>query len=128
MKKYPDFFSVVIGPAPGLFLGFIVVAFVCACALVAWDVSRRDVSSERTPPDFHVRFWLADNLFRFLGNLLFIPIAIRGCYAYVPPVGMLFVSMGIGFGIDGLGMVAKEFGLLTTGKLAEKIKNALNSK
>lgn len=127
MKKYPDFFSVLIGPGgPGFFFGYVVVAFICAGAIILYDINTRDVSSARTPVKFSLRFWLADNLSRVMANLLLIPIAIRLCYEYVNPTWMLFLAAGIGFGIDSLGMIAKRFGLLTTSKLAERINEKIN--
>lgn len=128
MNKYPDFFSVLIGPGgPGLFFGYIVVAFICAGAIVLYDISTRDVNSTRTPGKFNLKFWLADNLTRVMANLLLIPIAIRLCYEYVNPTWMLFLAAGIGFGVDALGMLAKRFGLLTTNKLAERINEKINN-
>lgn len=128
MKKYPDFFSVLIGPGgPGFFLGYIVIAFICAGAIVLYDISTRDVNSSRTPGKFNLKFWLADNLTRVMANLILIPIAIRLCYEYVDPKWMLFLAAGIGFGVDALGMLAKRFGLLTTNKLAERINEKINN-
>jgi hypothetical protein len=127
MKKYPDFFSVLIGPGgPGYFFGYIVIAFICAGAIMLYDISTRDAGNLRSPVKFSLHFWLADNVARVLANFILIPIAIRLCYEYVNPTWMLFLSAGIGFGIDGLGMVAKRFGLLTTSKLAERINEKLN--
>jgi len=127
VKKYPDFFSVLIGPGgPGYFFGYVVVAFICAGAIILYDISKRDVSSDRTPVKLSLQFWLADNLARVMANILLIPIAIRLCYEYVNPTWMLFLAAGIGFGIDGLGMVAKRFGLLTTSKLAERINQKIS--
>lgn len=129
MKKYPDFWTVLVGSGgPGFLLGYIVIAFICAGAIVLYDISTRDVNSTRTPVRFSFRFWIADNLARVLANLLLIPIAIRLCYEYINPTWMLFVAAGIGFGIDGLGMIAKRFGLLTTNKLASRIAEKLEDK
>lgn len=126
MKKYPDFFSVLIGPGgPGFFFGYVIIAFICAGVIILIDASNRDVTSARTPVKFSLKFWLADNLARVLANLLLIPIAIRLCYEYVNPTWMLFLSAGIGFGVDGLGLIAKRFGVLTTNKLAERINQKL---
>jgi hypothetical protein len=127
VKKYPDFFSVLIGPGgAGFFFGYIVIAFICAFAMILIDASQRDIKSSRTPEKFSLRFWFADNLARFLANLLLIPIAIRLCYEYVSPTWMLFLSAGIGFGVDGLAMLAKKFGILTTNKLAERMTTKIN--
>lgn len=128
MKKYPDFFSVLIGSGgAGFVLGYTVIAFICAGAIILYDISTRNVASTRTPVKFSFHFWLADNLARVLANLLLIPIAIRLCYEYVNPTWMLFLSAGIGFGVDALGMLAKRFGLLTTNKLAERINDKINN-
>jgi hypothetical protein len=127
MKKYPDFFSVVIGKSPGFLLGYIVLAAICALAIIFIDAAGRDVQSARTPVKFSIRFWLADNLARLFANLLLIPIAIRMCYEYVSPVWMLALSCGIGFGVDGLALIAKNYGILTTKKLAEKMNAKLSN-
>jgi hypothetical protein len=128
VKKYPDFFSVLIGPGgPGFFFGYIVIAFICAFVIILIDASQRDIKSARTPEKFSLQFWFADNLARFFANLLLIPITIRLCYEYVNPTWMLFLAAGIGFGVDGLAMLAKKFGILTTNKLAERMTNKINA-
>lgn len=127
MKKYPDFFSVVIGPNAGFLFGYIFIAAICALIIIFIDAAGRDVLSSRTPVKFSLRFWLADNLARVIANLLLIPIAIRILYEYVPPVWMLALSCGIGFGVDGLALIAKNYGILTTKKLSEKMTNKLNN-
>ena len=128
MKKYPDFFSILVGTNAGFLLGYIVIAAFCAMVIIFIDAAGRDVSSPRTPGKFYLRFWLADNLARVIANLLLIPITIRLCYEYVPPVWMLALSSGIGFGVDGLAMLAKKFGILTTNKLAERMTQKINGK
>lgn len=128
MKKYPDFFSVLIGPGgAGFFFGYVVIAFICAFVIIFIDLSNRDVKSSRTPEKLSLRFWLADNLARLFANLLLVPIAIRLCYEYVSPTWMLFLSAGIGFGVEGLAKLAKKFGILTTNKLAERMTTKINS-
>jgi hypothetical protein len=129
MKNYPDFWSVLLGKGPtGFFLGYCVVAIICALALMFVELKTRNVDSKRSPEKFNLKFWLLDNVARFIGNPLLIFIAIRACYEYVPPVGMLFVSMGIGFGSDGLGILFKRMGVLTTNKLAERVTEKINEK
>jgi hypothetical protein len=127
MNKYPDFFSVLVGTNAGFLCGYIVMAAICAMVIIFIDAAGRDVSSTRTPGKFSIRFWLADNLARVVANLLLIPIAIRLSYEYVPPVWMLALSCGIGFGVDGLALLAKNYGILTTKKLSEKMNNKLNN-
>ena len=129
MKKYPDFYSVLVGNGgAGFFFGFTVFALFCALIMVLIDFSRRDPSSPRSPDKPSLRFWLADNLVRFIANFLLIPVAVRLCYEYVPPVQMLLLSAGISFGVDGLGMLAKRLGILTTRKLASKVTENLKNK
>jgi hypothetical protein len=127
MNKHPDFFSVLVGPNSGFLFGYIVIAAICALIIIFIDAAGRDVQSARTPVKFSLRFWLADNAARVIANLLLIPIAIRLCYEYVPPVWMLLLSSGIGFGVDGLALIAKNYGILTTKKLAEKMNAKLNN-
>lgn len=129
MKKYPDFWHVILGNGqPGFFLGYSVVAIICAAAIMLIELKGRNVDSLRSPEKFSLRFWLTDNITRFIANPLLIFITIRLCYEYVPPTGMLFISIGIGFGSDALGILAKRFGLFTTNKLAEKITEKLAEK
>jgi hypothetical protein len=125
MKKNPDFISVLVGPSPGFLAGYIVVAFVCALVIVFFDISRRNVTSVRTPEQLSIRFWLADNLFRVVANFLFIPILIRVFYEYPSAPWMLMISCGIGFGVDYLGMIAKNAGLLTTNKISQAMKEKI---
>lgn len=128
MNKYPDFFTVLLGNGgAGFFFGYTAIAFICAIAIIFYDIANRNVSSIRTPSKFNLKFWLADNLARVMANLLLIPISIRLCYEYVSPTWMLVLSAGIGFGIDALGMIAKRFGILTTTKLAERINEKINN-
>lgn len=129
MKNYPDFWSVLLGKGPtGFFLGYVVVALICAAALMFVELKTRNPDSLRSPEKFSMKFWLLDNLARFIGNPLLIFIAIRACYEYIPPVGMLFVSIGIGFGSDRLGVLAKRMGILTTSKMAERVTEKINEK
>jgi hypothetical protein len=127
MKKYPDFFSVLVGPNVGFLCGYIIIAVICALIIMFIDAQGRDVNSIRTPGKFYLKFWIADNLARVIANLLLIPITIRLCYEYVPPVWMLALSSGVGFGVDGLALIAKNAGILTTKKLAEKMNTKLNN-
>jgi hypothetical protein len=129
MKKYPDFFSVLIGPlGTGFFLGYVVVAYICATAIVIADVSMRNPNSSRTPGDFSFKFFLMDNALRVLANLLLIPIFVRICLEYMSGFPMLLMSVGIGFGIEGLALLGKRLGLLTTSKLSEWFGDKLKSK
>jgi hypothetical protein len=129
VKKYPDFFSVLIGPlGAGFFLGYVVIAYICATAIVIADVSMRDPNSGRTPTGFSFKFFLMDNALRVLANLLLIPIFVRICLEYMSGFPMLLMSVGIGFGIEGLALLGKRLGLLTTNKLSEWFGDKLKSK
>jgi hypothetical protein len=127
MKKYPDFISVLIGSkGAGFFFGYVTIAFICALAIIFWDIANRDPKSQSSPFKFYLRYWLADNLFRIMANFILIPIAIRMIYEYADPVWMLAISAGIGFGFDALGLIAKRAGILTTSKLAERMNQKLS--
>lgn len=127
MKNKADFLSVLIGANGGFLLGYIVIAAICAVIIMFIDAAGRDVNSPRTPEKFHMLFWFADNAARVVANLLLIPITIRMCYEYIPSVWMLGVSAGIGFGVDGLALIAKNAGILTTKTLADKMAAKLKN-
>ncbi len=127
MNKFPDFWGVVFGHGPiGIFLGFLVIAYVAALASVLIDVSKRDPTSANTPEKFSFKFLLAANLSRFAANVLLIGLFIRVIYEYASPTMMLFLSIGIGFGVDRLAMLAKKYGILTTDKIAARVAEKLS--
>lgn len=127
MKNYPDFWNVLLSKEPrGFFFGFFVLALIAAAALVFIELKTRNADSLRSPEKFSFKFWLTDNIARFVGNPLLIFLAIRAGIEYISPLWMLFYSMGVGFGSDGLGILAKRMGILTTSKLAEKITEKIN--
>lgn len=128
MNKYPDFMSVVLGKSPGFLFGFLVIACIGAIALIFSEANKRDPNSPRSPVKFSMMFWLADNALRIIGTILLMFLAVRAAYEYVPPVWMLFVSIGIGLGSDKLALIGKRMGILTTDKLAAKINEKLAQK
>lgn len=109
----------------GAFLGYLTLSYICAFASLLIGSTKRDISSTNTPVNFSWQFLMAANLFRVLGNVLLIPIAVRLIGQYAGPEFMLFLTVGIGLGIDGLGALAKQFGVLTTNKLAKQIADKL---
>lgn len=126
MNKYPDFWTVLVGKGgAGNLLGYIVIAYICATAFIFIEASTRNVASQ-TPVKWSWRFLGADNLARIVADVLLIPITVRLVYQYIPPTWMLFLSCGIGFGVDGLALVAKNFGMLTTNKLAQAVASKLS--
>lgn len=129
MKKYTDFWHVVIGSGPvGTFLGYVVVAYICATVFVMAGLVKRDVASTYTPVKFSLKFFLIDNLIRLLSNFLFIPIFIRLLYETVTGPFMLMLAVGIGFGADGLAQLAKKYGLYSMNKITEKIMPGIKEK
>jgi hypothetical protein len=127
MNKYPDFISVLLGKGPvGFFLGYVVIAVICAAISVLIEVSKRDVNSLNTPVKFSYRFMILHNLLRFIVNFLLIPIAVRLIYEYLPVPWMLLASVGIGAGVDRLALLFKNIGVLTTNKLASKLTDKID--
>lgn len=128
MKKYPDFWTVLVGSGgAGTLLGYIVMTYICATALIFIEASTRNVASAATPVKWSWRFFGADNLARIIADVLLLPITIRLVYQYLPPTAMLFAACGIGFGVDALALVAKNYGILTTDKLAKLVANKLSA-
>ncbi len=126
MNKYPDFWHTLIGNGSiGAFLGFMVIGYICAMVSLLIEASTRSLSSTNTPVKFSWHFLWASNLLRLIANLLLIPIVIRLVYEYVDAKWMLFLAIGIGAGVDGLAMIFKNIGLLTTNKLAAKVAEKL---
>jgi len=126
VTQYPDFWKVVIGNGPlGAFLGFIAIGFFCAAVSLLIEVVNRDVASANTPVKTSWKFMFAANFARLVANLLCIPIVIRLIYEYVDFKWMLFLTIGIGFGVDRLALLLKKFGVLTTDKLAKEVADKL---
>lgn len=126
MNKYPDFWHTLVGNGPiGSFFGFMVIGYICALVSLLIETSTRDISSANTPVKFSLKFLWAANVKRLIANLLLVPVFIRLTYEYVDPKWMLFISIGIGAGVDVLAMIFKNIGVLTTNKLAAKVAEKL---
>jgi hypothetical protein len=126
--KYPDFASVLFGKGPlGFFLGYVVIAIICAFISLLIEANNRDVNSANTPIKFSWEFLFAHNLNRIIVNFLLIPIVVRLVYEYVPPQWMLLITVGIGAGADRLTLLFKKLGILTTDKLASKVADKINA-
>lgn len=126
ISKYPDFWHVLIGNGSlGSFLGYLVIAYICAAVSVLIETQSRDITSTNTPVNFSWKFLWAANLKRFIANFLLIPITIRLVYEYIPGTWMLLMSIGIGAGVDRLALWFKNLGILTTNKLAAKVAEKL---
>lgn len=126
MTKYPDFWKVLIGNGPlGAFLGYLAIAFVCAAVSILIEVANRDVATPTTPVKMSWSFLFAANFARLIANFLCIPIVIRLIYEYIDIKWMLFIAIGIGFGVDRLALLLKKVGVLTTDKLAKQVADKL---
>jgi len=130
MHKYPDFWHVILGNAPaGTFLGYLTFALIAALASILYNLSKRDVESDNTPKKLSFSFWMAHNLGRAIGNVLFIPIGIRIILEWqsANPLILLLLSVAIGVSVDRLFMLFQEAGIFTTQKLADKVKAKIES-
>ena len=122
MNKYPDFWSVIIGPGPlGIYLGFVVVTYVCAMVSLLLEANNRNVDSTNTPKPFKTRFLWAANYKRILANALALPILVRITYPSLGIEGMLLASIGIGFAADRAAMWLKGIGILSSNKTAARV-------
>jgi hypothetical protein len=127
MKKYPDFTSVLLGNGPiGFLCGYVVIAVVCALISLLIEVNNRQIDSASTPVKFSYKFLVAHNILRIAICFLLVAVTVRALYEYIPPAWMIFVSIGIGAGADRLALLFKNFGLLTTNKLASKVAEQIN--
>jgi len=127
MKKYPDFASVLLGNGPiGFFCGYVVIAIICAVISLLIEVNNRQIDSTSTPVKLSYKFMLAHNVLRIIVSFLLVTITVRALYEYIPPEWMIFVSIGVGAGADRLALLFKNFGLLTTNKLAAKVAERLD--
>lgn len=129
IKKYPDFWTILLGAAPlGAFLGYLTLSLLAAIVSILIDISKRDVASAATPQRFSLQFWFAHNLLRFVANVMAIPLAIRLLMTWesASPALLVFFSILLGFGIDIVAMALKNAGVLATNKLADKIKDKLD--
>ena len=123
MNKYPDFWSVIIGPGPvGIYLGFIVVAYVCAMVSLLLEANSRDVDSKNTPKPFSGRFLWAANYKRILANVLALPILVRITYPSLGMEAMFLAAIGIGVMADRAALWLKSIGVLSSNKSAARVK------
>lgn len=126
MNKYPDFWSVIVGPGPiGIFLGFIVVTYVCAMVSLLLEANGRDVDSKNTPKPFSGKFLWAANYKRILANALALPILVRITYPSLGVEAMLLASIGIGFVADRAALWLKSIGILSSNKTAAKVNSQI---
>lgn len=129
MNNYPDFWKIILGDKPvGFLLGFITVGLFCAFVILLISIATRDKESERTPEKFSLRFFLADTWLRILIGALLVIFFVRLEYEFLSGAWMLAAAGGTGFGVQGLTIVAKNFGLLTTNKLSSFIKQKIENK
>lgn len=122
MHKYPDFWSVIIGPGPlGIYLGFVVVTYICSMVSLLLESNNRDVDSKNTPRPFKTRFLWAANYKRILANALALPILVRITYPSLGIEAMILASIGFGFVSDRAAMWLKGVGILSSNKSAARV-------
>ncbi|HVZ55836.1 MAG TPA: hypothetical protein VG870_04195 [Chitinophagaceae bacterium] len=127
MKKYPDFWSVLLGSGPhGFFFGYVVLAYIGAIGMIVILAANRDKTSPNTPEQWSWKFFWADNALRFLAGFFLIPLFVRLIYQEVGMSAMIPMSIGIGFGFQGLAYVARSIGLFTTNALSQRVAGKLN--
>jgi hypothetical protein len=127
MEKYPDFWSVVLGNGPhGFFFGFLTMGLIAAFTMFCILAVGRDKNSQTTPEQWSWKFYWMNNVLRILATFFLLFLFVRVAYEYVAVGWMLFWSIGIGFGFPKLAHIAKDWGVLTTNNLSEKIKKAID--
>lgn len=126
MEKYPDFWSVILGNGPrGFFFGYFVMGVFAAFIMFCILASTRDKKSSKTPDDWSWKFYWMNNILRIIATVGLLFLFVRFAYEYVAIGWMLFWSIGIGFGFPKLAHIAKKWGILTTNKLSDQIKQAI---
>jgi branched-subunit amino acid permease len=129
MKKYPDFWSVLLGNGPhGFFFGYLAMGCIAAIAMFCILVAGRDKDGDKTPKPWSWRFFWINNLLRIVSTVVVLYLFVRVAYEYVDGVWMILLSIGLGFGFPKLTHIAKQLGILTTNKLSEKFVEILNQK
>lgn len=129
MKKYPDFWSVLLGTGNhGFFFGYVVVSLIASIGMIMVMASQKYKSLENTPTKWSWKYFWADNLGNFIAGLFLLPIFIRLVYQYIDEGWMLAVSIGLGFGFTGLAKIANSFGLWTTNALSKRIAEKIKDK
>ena len=133
MKKYPDFWSVLIGnQPPGFFFGYTTLGLLAAFGMILVMATSNYKRNPTTPEKWSWVYFIVDNLGKILANLFLVPLTIRLVMELnLPQVSMVISSIGIGFGFYGLSKLASNYGILTTKRLsqgiADKIKDKENS-
>lgn len=129
MNKYPDFWAVIIGPGHiGAFLGFIVIAYLCAFVSLLWEASDRDLQSPNSPVRFSWAFLFSANLKRIIANLVLVPLMVRWLYPKFSIEAMVLTAMLIGICFDRLFMFLKNKGIsfFTNQELASKVNEKVS--
>ncbi len=126
MEKYPDFWSIVIGPGPlGVYLGLIVVALITAAVSLLVESSTRKVISADSPIKFSWHFLLTANGKRIIANFLAVPVLIRIIYPMVTPELMILAAAGVGAIIDRTALWLRDLGILSNKKAANRLNTIL---
>lgn len=129
MKKYPDFWHVLIGnQPPGFFFGYLAVSVMAAFAMILIMATMKYKAVEDSPDKWSWKYFIANNWGNFVASLLVLPIFIRLVLIWVTtPDYMVAISAGLGFGFYKLAKLANNVGLWTTDKLSERIAEKIKT-
>lgn len=98
-----DFLQVIFGELSiGSFLGYFVLCFIGVGISVFFDVKNRNVESKNTPQEFSIRFFILDNLKRFIGVILALYAVVRFSSYMFPGEPIDWVMISLGYNIDAI--------------------------
>lgn len=98
-----DFLQVLFGDMSfGTFFGYIALCLIGVGISVFFDVKNRDVSSKKTPERFSTRFFVLDNLKRFIGVILALYALVRFSPYMFPGEPIDWVMISLGYNIDAV--------------------------
>jgi len=98
-----DFLRILFGGMSfGAFFGYITLCFIGVGISVFFDVKNRDVESKNTPRDFSFRFFVLDNLKRFIGVILAVYALVRFSTYLFPGEPIDWVMVSLGYNVDAI--------------------------
>lgn len=104
-----DFLQVLFGDMSfGTFFGYIALCLIGVGISVFFDVKNRDVGSKNTPKRFSTRFFIVDNLKRFIGVILALYALVRFSPYMFPGEPIDWVMISLGYNIDAIIAVNKK--------------------
>lgn len=98
-----DFLQVLLGNmSVGTFFGYIALCLIGVGISVFFDVKNRDVKSKSTPERFSAKFFMLDNVKRFLGVILAVYALVRFSPYMFPGEPIDWVMVSLGYNIDSI--------------------------